>query len=354
MLYGEDGFRVRERLKFYTDAFSRQHDPQDLSVARFYAPDFEINDLHRAINSPPLFAPKRLFIIYNFSKLKLDKSATSPTAVGVRGPRTRSGEEIILNDVKNLSVQGGSASGGKNNSIIFLEEIGEKDFKGVGFYKKIKLDSSEYFPYLKGRELLREVERKFEKNGIRIEPQALDRFLFLTGSDFWKINSEMEKLVNYVHSFKRRSVILRDVETAVLPETADNCFALIDYLSRKDKKNILREAEYLKKSGVSPETIFYQIGSHFRQILEAKTFLENKKPVRRSFSEGGIGFKAIAEVFHLHPYRAQKIHQAAANFTIDELRRIHNLILDLDVKIKTGKLKSDLALDLLVTNLSII
>lgn len=325
LLYGEDTFRSHERLKYYTEAFRKQFDPNNFSVFHFYAPDFEILELHRAVSSPPLFAPKRLFVIHNFSKIKLEKGGSAQD-----GSRP-AGEDIVFADIKNL----------KDNSIIFLEEMDEKALKSNAFYKKIKLESAEYFPQLKGIYLEKEIGRRFEKEGYRIELPALRKFLSLVGNDFWKINSEMEKLINYVNSFKRRSVILRDVETTVSPEAADNCFALLDYLSQKDKKNVIKGVEYLKKSDISPETIFYQIGSHFRHILEVKSLTE----------KGKINSSVVSDSLDIHPYRAGKLLQSSSNFTLEELKKIHDLILEIDFKIKTGQLKPDLALDLLVIDL---
>lgn len=315
LLYGDDGFRVRERLKFYTGAFVKQYDPHGLSVARFYAPDFSVKELHREVASPPLFAPKRLFVIYNFSKIKIDDEEM----------------ETMLKDIKNL----------RDNSIIFVEEFDDKTFKKETFYKKIKPDGTEFFPQLKGMALEGEVRERFEKAGYKIEPSALNKFVYFCGSDSWNIDSEIKKLFSYSDHLKKKTISLVDVETVTSADLAENCFSLIDYFMAKDKKAILRELRRLEYSGVGKETIFYQISSQIRQLLEIKALAAEKK----------INSSIVAETFGLHPYRAQKIFQASGNFTLEELKNIHNLLLETDYEIKSGETKSELAVDLLIINL---
>lgn len=315
LIYGEDGFRARERLRFYTDAFSRQYDPRGLNIERFYSPDFKIEELHSSLNTPPLFAPKRLFIIYNFSRLKLDDGK----------------EDVILKDIGNL----------KDNSIIFLEEIDDKTFKKISFYKKFKLNSVENFPQLKGFYLEKEVRERFEKQGYKIEPSALRKFLLLVGNDFWKINSEMEKLIAYISSLKKKAILLKDVESVTSVDFADNCFVLIDFFIQKNKKGAAKELQNLRYSGIDAATIFHQVGFNFRQLLETKFLIEEKK----------FNSTIVSEILSIHPYRAQKLCQSARNFTLEELKKIHNSLIDTDFKIKTGKLKSDTALDLFLTKI---
>jgi len=317
LLYGDDGFRLRERLKFYTSAFIKQYDPQGLSVARFFAPDFSVKELHREVASPPLFASKRLFVIYNFSKIKIDEGDA----------------EIMLKDIKNL----------RDNSIIFAEEIDDKTFKKETFYKKIKLDGTEFFPQLKGMALEGDVRKRFEEAGYEIEPSALNKFVYFCGSDFWNIYSEMKKLFSYSDHLKKKTVSIADVEAVTLADLAENCFLLIDYFMAKDKKGVLRELRRLEYSGVGKETIFYQISSQFRQLLEIKALAAEKK----------INSSMVAETFGIHPFRAQKIFQASGNFTLEELKNAHNLLLETDYKIKSGEMKSELAVDLLLTKLLI-
>ncbi len=358
LIYGEDGFRVHERVKYYAEAFSRQHDPNNLSVARFCAPDFEIDELHRAINTPPLFADKRLFIVSGFSKLKLSEEK----------------EEFIIKDIKNLAA----------NSVIVTEEMNEKEMKTNRFFKKIKPDSIEYIPPLRGYHLEKEIRERFEKEGANIEPAALKKFLSLVGDDFWKINSEIKKLINYIGPLAAiprpvraiqkqipkqvrndsvdsgvhrqggvskpedgrslvtpRVISLKDVDEVTLADLADNCFSLVDYLMQKDKKNTSRELKKLLFSGIGAESIFSQIGFGFRQLLEIAVLMEEKR----------ANSSMVARALKMHPYRAQILCQSAKNFTTEELKNIHNLIIDADYKIKTGRIKPDAALDLFLAHL---
>ena len=60
----------------------------------------------------------------------------------------------------------------------------------------------------------------------------------------------------------------------------------------------------------------------------------------------------VAKELHIHPYRAKKLTAEARRLSLDGLEAIYNRLLDYDLKIKTGKIEAELALETLVVTLT--
>ena len=66
----------------------------------------------------------------------------------------------------------------------------------------------------------------------------------------------------------------------------------------------------------------------------------------------GLGKEAIAAAIGLHPYPTQKAMQQSSHWRMSELVAVYDRLLETDLAIKTGKLPDDLAVELLVVELS--
>ena len=60
---------------------------------------------------------------------------------------------------------------------------------------------------------------------------------------------------------------------------------------------------------------------------------------------------AISKMTGLHPYVVRKTLNLIDNFTIDQLKKIYQKIFQVDLNIKTSKIESKLALDLLIAEI---
>ena len=79
----------------------------------------------------------------------------------------------------------------------------------------------------------------------------------------------------------------------------------------------------------------------FRNLLIVKDFLE-----RGVTSQWDLSKKA-----GLHPYVAGKTLVQAKNYSIDDLKTIYQMLLEYDLKMKTGQIDPKTGLDLLVVKL---
>ena len=81
------------------------------------------------------------------------------------------------------------------------------------------------------------------------------------------------------------------------------------------------------------------IAYQFRNLLTIKE-LQNTQP-----------YGAIAKKSGLHPFVVQKSYYLCSQFSIEQLKKIYQKIFQVDSDIKTGKIDSELALDLLLAEI---
>ena len=67
---------------------------------------------------------------------------------------------------------------------------------------------------------------------------------------------------------------------------------------------------------------------------------------------GGGSEAGVANAIGVKAYPAKKATQQSRGFSVKDLEKIYRQLGDLDLKMKTGRIKPELALDLFVTSVS--
>jgi DNA polymerase-3 subunit delta len=194
------------------------------------------------------------------------------------------------------------------------------------------------FPLPAGPELTTWIRRRTEQLGGRITPQAAEMLAELVGPEPRLLKQELEKLLAYVNY--ARQVEVDDVQhlTPWVAKVQD--FALVNALRAHDGRQALKvlHRELAEKDAIP---IFQGIVYQFRQLLLAREILD----------EGG-GEEDVIRRLGIHPYAAKKAVEHARLFALTDLEVIYHRLRELDEAMKTGVMEGELALDLLVTELS--
>lgn len=182
------------------------------------------------------------------------------------------------------------------------------------------------------------IRRRAARYGAEIAPQAALALAELVGDDLHAADNELVKLSTYVAG--ARPITLEDVAllTPFVPEA--NIFDMVDALVQGDPKGALARLHRLLE-GNDPLQLLGMIVRQFRLLIMAKAYLDAGGPP-----------DGLAAAIDVHPYAAKKLPAQARNFTMAQLEHIYRRLLDYDMEIKTGRIKPDLALDLLVAALA--
>lgn len=314
-LYGEDSYSSRQKLngikKKYIDASLGD---TNLSVIDLTDKDWNFAKIEQTIQAMPFLAKSRLVIIKNL--------------LSAGGKKL---QEKILEYLPKIP---------SSTNVIFYED--EKFDKRNALYKKLSKKSSaiksQEFKPLSDYQLQDWIKREIVSRNATIEPRAIDQLILYVGGDLWRMSNEIQKVTSYTLQVTRN-----DVELLVRPKITANVFDLVDALGNKNLARAQAEKRKLLSSGEHELYVLTMIVYQFRNLLIVKDSATCNK--RHATNQ------EIAKETKLHPFVVQKTMAQCKNFTMPELKKIYQKLLDVDTKIKSGQIEPGLALDLLIVEL---
>lgn len=368
-LYGEDTFRSHQKLAQIKAKFiDASLGDTNLSVADCADKDLDYTEITRMVLAMPFLAKSRLVIIKNLlsegkKKLQeqmiefLDKIPESTVLVIYESEKVDRRMALFkaLNK-STISTYEESIPSTMLSRAYSLEHTRDRSGQ-VGTSsppRRCKIQAQE-FKLLEPYELKKWIKNEVESQGGTIDNPAIDKLVEYVGNDLWRISNEIRKLTTYNLPAGRHGLQLTtsEVELLVRPRITANVFDLIDAIGAQNIKRAQSELHKLLNSGQNELYIHTMIVYQFRNLLIIKDLLENQRSKLKNQNDN-LKIKnnvEIAKQSGLHPYVAEKTIAQAKNYTTDRLKEIYQILLDYDIKMKTGKIEPKLALDLLIVDL---
>jgi DNA polymerase-3 subunit delta len=307
-LYGEDSYISIRKLEEIIEGYKKVH-KSGLNLIYINAKEKDFADFYSNFKIASMFVEKKLIVLKNvFENAKF--------------------QEEFLEDIKSLE---------NLKDIVVVYEDCTADQRTKFFKALQKYAKCQEFEYLTPLNLKKWINVEFEKNKVKINPDALDLLAEFVRTDLWQMANEINKLSNY----KRGNVIKKeDVELLVKPNIQNDIFKTIEALAGKNKKQALNLLHKHLDEGEVPLYLISMITYQFRNLLIIKELIEKRVP-----------YQAIAKKSGLHPFVVQKTFYACNQFSLAELKKIYRKIFQADSDIKTGKIEAETALDLLVAEI---
>lgn len=195
-----------------------------------------------------------------------------------------------------------------------------------------------HFELPHGREMVAWIQKRAAEMGGKFTPSAAARLAGLVGDLPRRLDQEMRKLLEYVNY--TRPVEVDDVEHLTPNSAPVADFALVNALRAQQARQAQAVLHKMLEED-DPLGIFHTIVSQFRQLILVNELMS-----------GGAGKDQIAQQLAMHPYAVGLAMEHARHFSLAELDSIYQRLHELDYAIKTGKMDSLLALDLLVVELT--
>jgi len=306
-LHGEDIYRLRQKLNEIIDRYQEIHQ-SGLNLKYFDFQKDSLEDFRDAFRSFSMFDEKKLIIARN-------AFSSSETESGLK--------EILKKFQKSKDI------------ILFYEEkVDQKKtlFKFLKKYGKIQR-----FDLLSGKKLANWVKKELEKHSTKIDQDALSLLLEYAGENTWQLSNEIKKLADYKN---KKKIIKEDVKALVRPKIETDIFETIDAIAANNKKRALALIQNHLRKGDSPSYILAMISFQFRNILIVKDLIERRKLLNQILKE-----------VNLHPFVVKKSFFQAKNFDLNGLKKIYQKLFQIDLKIKTGKIDPENALNLLIAQI---
>jgi DNA polymerase-3 subunit delta len=301
-LYGSDTFRSRQKLNEIIEHYKKIH-KSGLNLIPLDLEEKNYKNFIENFQSVAMFKEKKLIVLKSASKNFEFK-------------------ESFRKEIKKFA--------NSKEIILFYEEGDLKD----DFFEKIKKNSKwQNFQILEGEKLKLWIKKEIKKFGVEIEENALKRLIEFVDSDLWRMENEIKKLVSFSQGKK---IGLKDVEALVSPEIETDIFKTIDAIGQKNKVLALKLIHKHLEKGDSPLYLLSMINYQLKNIILVKDLIERRRPL----IEAG-----------LYPFLLQKTIYQARKFSFQEIKKIYQRIFEMDLKIKSGQINPELALDLLVSGI---
>lgn len=207
------------------------------------------------------------------------------------------------------------------------------------FSKKLK--SLKTLEYLK----LETNPVNFAKNildGYRISNMDLSYLAELCNNDITKLNSECEKLMMY--KIDTREIVREDITNLVVKKLGDSneiLFSLVKAIMSKDKRQALKLYNDLKAYQIDANSIIGLMASQMKLVSQIKVLKE--KNLNVSQIQQNLNLKSS--------YQVKKLSEYIYSYSYNDIKTFFNRLFDLDYSIKTGKVDSSNAIELLIINL---
>lgn len=319
-LYGEDTYRSNQKLKEIKNKFIKEVDESGMNLTTLEGAGLKFEEFNQHVKASPFLARKRMVIIKNLISDNKSKEIQKEIV------------ELLDQETKKSD---------QENILVFWEpaSIAKTKAKNALWDRLIKEKFAQEFKPLTSSQLNKWVEKEIKNHNSKIEKQAIPVLAAMVGNDLWQMNNEINKLINYRQD---KIIIVADIENLVKAKYDGDIFKLVDSLGNKNKKQALKLISDQLNLGSNEMYLLVMLIRQFRILLLIKD-LQNSNP--------NITKAEISKELKIHPFVAQKVLYQAKNFTLDQLKNIYQLLLNIDFKIKTSSAKPKLLFDLFIAQI---
>lgn len=325
ILYGSDNYSLHlafERIIKAATASSAI----GVDTLKLEGDQLSIADLKFACETVPFLAEKRIVVIYGLlARFEFSRKIAStknslgkaPDWVPMAECINRLPETTIL-----LLIDGDITS---RNPLL-------KEISGSALVQT--------FPLIKRRaELSAWIQKRVPLAGGRITAPAADLMATLVGHDLWAMSNEIDKLVAYASG---HPIEERDIKAVVSHAQEANIFNVVDAVMNGQISTAETALQDLLSKGSVPTYVLYMLHRQVSLIVLAKELTNQKKT--KAEMQARLG---------LSDFPLQKTLDQANRFSMERLKRAYKKLLETDLAIKRGEYFGDLALNILVIELSL-
>lgn len=305
LLYGT----LESLITDYINKIITKHKINDLNISKYNIND-NLTDIIEDANTLSLFDDKKIIIINN-----------NTLFVGKKSVDTTNLEKYIINS-------------NPNTILIFVVSEEKLDTRRK-LYKTIK-EKGEIFEFNKLPNINTYVKDLF--SGYTITNDSINLLIKRVGNDLNRLKQEIEKIK--IYKINDKIITEVDIIDCTIEKIDINIFNFIDNIIRKNKSETIKTYKELLKIGEEPIKIIVLLANQFRLMYQSKLLTS------KGYSEDDIASLLHVKRYPVH-LAIQKSYHYNKEVLIDNLEQLA----DLDIKIKSGEIDKNLALELFLLRL---
>lgn len=304
------------------------------------------DDLVQSASAMPFLSDKRLVIVRSLSRRVKASSASGdgpaaddaeaePSDEGAPAARS-SGKSGLLAEIAAWLPQLSPTT-----ELVLIETSDERGNLPASVVNLVKKAKGEIHPprHLGPSELIRWVGVRARNQGGKISSEAAQALVRAVGDDQTRLDREIEKLVTYSLD---EEITPATVQALVSEVRDENIFHLVEAIGRGDRRDALALARTLLWGGAQAPYLLIMITRQYRMALglrDAETAGQNDRTIAAA-----LGIKG--------DWQLSRLREGSRRQSTSQLRRAYGLLLEADRAIKLGRLSGDLAIELLIAELT--
>ena len=316
-IYGPNTFQSRSKLKELKNKFIKEIDPNSNDFNIILGATTTIKEINDKLKTGSLFTKKKMTIIEDIFS-NTNKEIYKDLIEYIDQNKLATNDDILIffdEDLAKLTV---------SQKVLFA------------FLKKQKYIQE--FPLLNNIQIQNLIKKRLADSKLKFDPQIPQNIVNMLGSDLWRIDNEINKLISYKQ--KEGNIEKNDLKELIIGDIDENIFALTDAISQKNKEKALELLEEQYQAGLSSEYLLFML------IRQIKILLQIKNELNKNLNSN-----KITEKLKLHPFIIKKGIVQAKNFTLLDLKKALNELIRIDFLSKTGQSKSKALLNLFIINM---
>jgi len=196
------------------------------------------------------------------------------------------------------------------------------------------------FSRLQPNELSSWIVKEFKSRNKIIGRREAEYICQGAQKDMGQIHSLIEQLS--IFAGKKEKIAAEDVEQFTEGNLTENStFKLLDLINGRNTVGSLRMLRELLRSESNPSQIIGLLSWHIARLIDAKRLISGK--VSRS---------EMLSYFQTGTYILNRLVSQAGNFTMQQLKRKLDALVDTDLMLKRSSIKGELLLEMLLVNLT--
>lgn len=332
LFFGEDDFSIHRKIALWKSEFAKKHAGSDIiSLAAEDLSELELAKLLEDNLAPSLFSSKKLIIAKNFLPTKAAQAGLT---------------EKILEIIEKIPA---------DYFLVFWQT--QKPDRRLSSIKKI-LSSAinvQEFKLPHERELNAWIVAEGKRQGITIEPSAVEKLAQSLGRDLfeakkaggkivdikeafdlWQASSELAKLASF-----SANISVSDVEKLVNTKVSENVFVLSDSIMQGREKEALSALENLLNAGSDEKSEIIKLTGLLAEQLRSSTLIYSLKA--RNISQ-----EQMAEVLGWSPGRVFMVSKGMGRFDLTRAKNLLARLLTIDQSLKSSEASPKLLFDLFI------
>lgn len=276
--------------------------------------EYAAADMVRAVQTMPVFNPKRLTVIRRATFLARKGRKTGPRDEAADAPPEPRGLAPLL---RYLEAPLASAC------LVFC--VPGPVHKGRKVYKLIAAHGEVVdFKLIGARDTARWLSREARRAGKRFAPGALARLQEWAPPGLEELSRELDKVL--LHAGEAPEIRVSDVEAVVTPTREQTIFDVVDAVGMKRGAAALEGIRGLLSAGEPPPKILVMLARQFRLLACA-----------HDLAGGGLPERRVAAQLGIMPFVLRKLRRQMRHFTAAQARAAWTECLEIDAAVKTGR-----------------